>query len=352
MSITTKLFGTLPDGRNVTSYLLENKSGVKAEILDYGCIIRRIIVPDKNNNPVDVVLGRETIEEYLTNDGYLGAVIGRNSNRLANSEFELNGKIYKLNPNNGKNNLHGGLEGFNKKLWETKIIDNGDEPEIVFSLSSPDGEEGFPGNAEITVTYTLTKENGLKLHYTASADRDTVMNLTNHSYFNLNGHASGKNIHNLKLQLNSDFFTPNTDECMPNGEILSVSGSKFDFRAEKPVGQDICDTETEQLAMFDGYDHNFILSGKGFRKFGHLYCEENGIIMDCYTDLPGVQLYTGNCLAGDRTCKDGVIYKKHDALCLETQFFPNAFSFNHFPSIILKKGDVYDSTTEYRFSIR
>lgn len=352
MSITQKQFGKLLNGDIVTCYCLDNSKGVKAEILDYGCIIKNLWVLDKNNNYVDVVLGRDSLAEYGDNDGYFGAVIGRNSNRLANSKIKIGGKIYSLNPNDGNNNLHGGLVGFDKKLWQTQIIDDPEEPALSMTLSSADGEEGFPGNLDVMVTYTLTKDNGLKIHYTAAGDSDTAVNLTNHSYFNLNGHNSGKNIYNLKLQLNSGFFTPNSSECMPNGEIRSVKGTPFDFTAEKCVGNDINDTSCEQLAMFGGYDHNFILTGEGFRKCGSLWCEENGINMDLYTDKPGVQLYTGNSLDEERICKEGAKYPKHGALCLETQFFPNAFSYNHFPSTILKKGDKYDYVTEYRFSIR
>ena len=351
MSITTKQFGKLLNGEVATCYCLDNGNGLKAEILDYGCIIKNLYVKDKNDNFVDVVLGRDTLAEYGDNDGYFGAVIGRNSNRLANSKFSIGKKNYVLNKNDGNNNLHGGIIGFDKKLWNTKIVDDPKEPSLIMSLSSPDGEEGFPGNLEVIVTYTLTKDNGLKIHYAAVSDKDTVVNLTNHSYFNLNGHNSGKNIYNLKLQMNSDFFTPNNPECMPNGEILSVKGTPFDFTTEKYVGDDI-NSDFEQLKMFGGYDHNFILSGRGLRKFASLWCEDNGINMDCYTDKPGVQLYTGNCIQEGRICKDKATYKKHDALCLETQFFPNAFVNSHFPSTVLKAFEKYYYVTEYRFNIR
>lgn len=352
MSITTKQFGKLLNGEVATCYYLDNENGLKAEILDYGCIIKNLYVLDKNNNYVDVVLGRDTLAEYADNDGYFGAVIGRNSNRLANSKIKIGSRSYALNKNDGNNNLHGGLVGFDKKLWKTTVIDDPYEPALLMTLSSKDGEEGFPGDLDIMLTYTLTKNNGLKIHYTAVGNKDTVVNLTNHSYFNLNGHNSSKNIYNLKLQLNSEFFTPNNIECMPNGEILSVKNTPFDFTSEKYVGDDINNTSCEQLKMFGGYDHNFILKDTGVKKFGSLWCEENGINMDLYTDKPAVQLYTGNCIDENRVCKEGAVYKKHSALCLETQFFPNAFSYSHFPSTVLKHGDKYDYVTEYRFSIR
>lgn len=352
MSITEKKFGVVLGGNVVMSYTLDNGNGLRAEILNYGGIVKNLYVRDKQGEYRDVVLGRDTLAEYGDNDGYFGALIGRNSNRLANSKIKIGRRSYALNKNDGNNNLHGGLKGFDKKVWNAKMIDDPEEPALLLTTKSPDGEENFPGDVDVMVTYTLTKENGLKIHYTAVSNKDTVVNLTNHSYFNLNGHNSGKSIDNLKLYMDSSFYTPNNDECMPNGEILSVSGTPFDFREEKCVGQDINDFSVEQLAMFGGYDHNFILNGTGFRKFASLWCEENGINMDCYTDLPGVQLYTGNSIDENRVCKEGTVYKKHGALCLETQYFPNAFSYNHFPSTILKKNEKYDTVTEYRFSIR
>jgi len=351
MSITTKQFGKLLNCEVATCYTLDNGKGLKAEILDYGCIIKNLYVLDKNNNYVDVVLGRDTLAEYGDNTGYFGAVIGRNSNRLANSKFSIGKKNYILNANDGNNNLHGGLSGFDKKLWKTKIIDDPEEPTLVMMLNSPDGDEGFPGNVDAIVIYTLTKDNGLKIHYAATCDKETIVNLTNHSYFNLNGHNSGKNIYNLKLQINSDFFTPNNSECIPNGDIISVHGTPFDFTEEKYIGDDI-NSDFEQLKMFGGYDHNLVLRGRGMRKFANLWCEDNGINMECFTDKPGVQLYTGNCIEEGRKCKDGAQYKIHDALCLETQFFPNALCYSHFPSTILNPCERYDYVTEYRFSIR
>ncbi len=352
MSITEKQFGRVPGDETIMLYTLDNGRGLKAEIINYGGIIKNLYVRDKDGVFRDVVLGRSTLAEYADNDGYFGALIGRNSNRVANAKIKVGKRSFALNKNDGNNNLHGGIKGFDKKVWRAKMIDDPEEPALLLAAKSYDGEEGFPGELDVIVTYTLTKDNGLKIHYTAAANKDTVVNLTNHSYFNLNGHDSGKNIDNLKLCINSMFYTPNNSECMPNGEIRSVLGTAFDFTTEKYVGQDINDTSEKQLEMFGGYDHNFILSGTGMRKAGSLWCEENGINMDFYTDMPGIQLYTGNCIDEKRVCKDGAVYKKHGALCLETQFFPNAFMYNHFPSTVLKKGDKYDHVTEYRFGIR
>lgn len=352
MSITTKTFGKLLKGEVATCYTLDNGKGLRAEVLDYGCIIKNLYVKNRDGEYVDVVLGRDTLAEYGDNEGYFGALIGRNSNRIANSRIKIGRKTCVLNANDGKNNLHGGLCGFDKRLWKAKPMDDPKEPSIMFKLHSEDGEEGFPGNLDIVVRYTLTKSNGFLIEYTAVGDADTVCNLTNHSYFNLNGHNSGKTIDNLKLTLNSDFFTPNNAECMPNGEILSVKGTPFDFTRGKLVGEDINSETCEQIKMFGGYDHNFILNDKGFRKSAALYCPDNGILMEMYTDSLGVQLYTGNCIEENRKCKDGAFYSKHSALCLETQYYPNAFSFGHFPSTILRAGRTYHNMTEYRFSAR
>lgn len=347
MSILKKSFGFMPDGREVFSYLLDNGKNVKAEIISYGGIVKELWVKNREGEYVDVVLGRDTLEEYFNNDGYFGALIGRHANRIFRGKFNIGEKEYSVGINDGKNSLHGGVLGFNKYVWDVKEINDEKNPAIEMSIVSPDGEEGFPGKLNVTVTYTLSENNGLVINYRAVSDKDTVVNLTNHSYFNLNG-AGNDNIYDLDMQMNCGFYTPNTDECMPYGEILSVKGTPFDFTEGKKVGQDI-NSDYPQLKLFGGYDHNFIIDGKGFRKATVVFSEKTGIAMEVYTDKPGVQLYTGNCIKDDRVCKNGKIYKKHDALCLETQYFPNSTSYAHFPSPILKAGEVYDFTTEYRF---
>lgn len=328
------------DGKKVFSFLLSNGE-LAAEILNYGGIVKRLVYKG-----VDVVLGRDSMEEYLNNTGYFGALIGRNSNRIENSEFELSGKIYKLFSNNGRNNLHGGKTGFDKKIWDAHMIDR-DEPSLVLSNFSEDGEEGFPGNLSVKVTYTLTKENSIKIHYEGQADSDTVLNMTNHTYFNLNGHSSGT-VDEHSLWINSDFYTPNTEECMPNGEIISVADTPFDFNVEKTLGECFV-SEHEQIKMFGGFDHNLVLNGAGFRKVAYFTGEKSKISMEVYTDRPGMQLYTGNKIEQNRMCKDGAFYFKHSGVCFETQAFPNSLNFSHFPNGILRKGENYDATTEYRF---
>lgn len=348
MSIIKTEFGTMPDGEKVYSYLIDNGNGLSAEILSYGGIVKSLYVTDKNGVKTDVVLGRDTLSDYLQNDGYLGALIGRHANRIKNSKFELNGEMYKVGTNEGNNSLHGGNVGFDQKIWDVNEAD-GEEPSLTLTLLSADGEEGFPGQLKVKVVYRLTKNNALKIEYSAVSNKDTVVNLTNHAYFNLAGHDSGV-IDNQILQINSGFYTPNDSECMPTGEVRSVSGTPFDFRVPKAIGQDI-NADFEQIKMFGGYDHNFALEGRGYRLAAKAECQSNGISMEVYTNQPAVQLYTSNALT-EGIYKDGARYGIHQAFCLETQCFPNAMAHSHYPSPILKKGEEYNFTTEYRFIVK
>ena len=340
--ITEKYFGKASSGE-VTAYTLSNKNGLSAEILNLGGILMRLIF-----NGTDVILGRETADGCFMDDAYQGALIGRNANRIENCQFVIGEKKYTLDANDSgrDNNLHGGIDGFARRIWNTEAID-GDEPQLILSLFSPDGDQGFPGNAEIKVTYTITKENSVKIHYEGTCDADTVINMTNHSYFNLNGHNSG-DVLGHKLWMNSDFITPNNDLCVADGTVLSVKDTPFDFTSEKEIGKDIHDP-CYQVQNFRGYDHNFAITGRGFRKFAELTGDKTGITMQCFTDQPGVQLYTGNFLTADIPCKDGANYTTHSGLCLETQAFPNALKYSHYPSSIIKKGEKYDTITEFKF---
>lgn len=341
MSVTKELYGEL-NGKKVYLFTLINeKNTLKAEILNYGGIIKSLVY-----DGVDVVLGRDTFEQYLDNDGYYGALIGRNSNRIFRSKFSINGKEYSLAQNDGKNNLHGGINGFDKKVCDYEIVDES-EPSLVLSFVSPNMEEGFPGNVCVKVTYTITDEDSIKIHYEASTDEDTIINLTNHSYFNLNGHNSG-NVDGHILKVNSTYFTPNTDECLPDGSIIKNEGTPFDLRAGKKLG-DVFVSEYPQIKDFGGIDHNFILDGDGYKMFATAKGDITGICMDCYTDLSGVQIYTGNMIKNNVKCKDGAVYDTHQAFCLETQAFPNAVNYPHFPSPVVKKDEMYDTTTEYKF---
>lgn len=340
MSISKVKFGEL-NGEVIYAYTLTNKSGFSVEILNFGGIIRKIIY--KNT---DVVLGRDTLEEYINNEGYFGALIGRNSNRIKDSKFVFGGKEYKLYANDGKNNLHGGKTGFDKKIWDVKEID-GDEPALVLSYISPDGEEGFGGNLNVEVTYTVTEDNSIIIQYSGIADCDTVFNMTNHSYFNLNGHNSGS-IEKHSLWINSDFYTPNSEECIPTGEILSVKNTPFDFNVEG-VLSDRFNSGYPQIEMFGGFDHNFALNGAGYRKVAEAIGDKTGIKMEVYTDKEALQLYTGNMIEEGRVCKDGAVYSVHSAFCMETQDFPNFLNYSHFPGTILKKNEKYVTTTAYKF---
>ena len=340
MSITMKKCGEI-NGKEIYAYNLDNGKGLSAEILNYGGIITKLVY-----NGTDVALGFDSFDEYLNNSVCFGALIGRNSNRIENAEFELNGKTYKLNANNGRNNLHGGKDGFNKKVWDAECIDT-DEPALILSYLSPDGEEGFPGNAQIKVTYKLTADNAIQIHYEGECDCDTVINMTNHTYFNLNGHDSGS-VESQKLWLASDFHTPNTPEVIPNGQIVSSKETPFDFSTETTIGENIS-IRHEQMDLFGGYDHNFVLKGRGYRLAGRATGDKSGIVMEIYTDQPGIQLYTPVKFNPDRKYKDGAKYGRYGAICFETQAFPNGLKFSHFPDVVVRKGEKYYTVTTYKF---
>ena len=333
-------FGKLNDGREVILYAIENDH-IMMKVMNYGATLVSFINKDTG---IDVVEGFESVTGYLNQTSYIGASIGRTANRIEKGKFTLNGKEYTLPLNNNGNCNHGGLEGFDKKIW------NGVEEEdrVTFRYTSADGEEGYPGNLFVKVTYALL-EDGISIKTEARSDADTLFAYTNHSYFNLAGHASGT-IDNQILQINSEFYTPNDSECMPTGEVLSVMGTPFDFRAPKPIGQDI-NADFEQIEMFGGYDHNFAISGRGYRLCAIAKCLENGITMEVYTDKPGVQLYTSNGLP-EGIYKEGAKYSTHQAFCLETQYFPNGMKNSHFIAPILKVGDEYNFTTEYKFIVK
>lgn len=339
--IEKKEYGRVGE-KEVYLYKLDNGRGLSAEIITYGGILRTLTF-----DGTDVVLGRDSLEEYMNNTGCYGALIGRNSNRIANGEFTLNGVKYTLAKNNGNNNLHGGLVGFGKRVWDSKAIDK-EEPSLVLTLVSADGDEGFPGKVKVKVTYTLTSDNAIKIHYEGKSNRDTLLNMTNHTYFNLNGHASGT-VDDHVLKMASGFYTPNTPECMPYGVVEKTEGTPFDFTEGLRLGDGFA-SDHEQIKLFSGYDHNFALDGFGYREFATLSGDKTGIIMTAYTDRPAVQIYSGNGIDEERVCKEGAKYPRHGGVCLETQVFPNAMEYSHFPSPILKKGEKYDTVTAFRFS--
>ena len=341
--ITQSIFGHTKAGDTVTAFRLTNSSGAFAVILDYGCILQALFVPNAQGGFTDVVLGYDTMAEYEDNDGYFGAAIGRIANRIGKGEFSLNGKSYRLARNNGENHLHGGIKGFDKFIWAAAV--NGDVLEL--SRVSPDGEEGYPGNLNVKVCYVLTEDNEFRISYNADTDADTILNLTNHSYFNLSGSGT---VLSHKLQVFADRFTENDSGCLPTGKLLDTKGTPFDFSQPKALGQDI-EADDEQLRFGHGYDHNFVLSDTAeLKKAAILFSSETGIAMTTFTTLPGMQVYSSNFLTQRKGKNGGEIDRRH-ALCLETQVFPNAMACPNFPSPVLRAGEHFHTETIYRFEI-
>lgn len=323
---------------------LQNKNGMSVSLTNYGAAIVNLCVLNKNKTFTDVMLGYDNIEGYISGSSAQGAVIGRYANRISGARFTLNGKEYNLYKNNGDNCLHGGSVSYGKRIWGVYSISDGDSPCVAFSYISPDGEENFPAEVRIIVRYTLTSQNSLKLEYSAVSDDDTVVNLTNHAYFNLGGYNS-KDILNTHLQIFAENYTPFNDAQIPTGEIASVKDTVFDFTVPKIIGDDI------NSGKIDGYDHNYILGEPGImRKAAVALNIESGIEMTTYTDMPALQFYTANHL--DETGKNGVYHGKFAGLCLETQFTPNTPNLHNFPQCILKKGEEFRFTTEYTFSVK
>ncbi|MBE7002812.1 MAG: galactose mutarotase [Ruminococcaceae bacterium] len=330
-------FGTLSDGTPVTAARLETASGASLTVLDYGATIQSVCVPGRDGRLVDVVLGYDGAAGYESGHDYLGATIGRVGNRIGGARFSLGGKEYTLAKNDGENHLHGGARGFDKRLWTMAVS----EDAIVCERLSPDGEEGYPGNLQVRVTFTFSASGALTIAYDAETDADTLVNLTNHCYFNLNGGGSAMGHY---LQLFAERFCENDEHCLPTGRLLETALTPFDFRLGKTLGADV-GAEHEQLRRGGGYDHNFCLSG---RRAAVLQGEKNGIGMTVDTDMPGLQLYTANFLA-EQPGKGGVMMGRREAVCLETQLYPNAMNCYGFPSPVLRKGQKLHSETVYSF---
>ncbi len=352
MSIEKSVFGKMPDGTAVDIYTLKNASGMTAEIMTYGCRIVKLLTPDRTGRMGDVVLGHDTFEEYLQPGDVFSAAVGRYANRIDGARFEINGNTYTLAANDGTNSLHSAPGGFQDRVWRVKRSDNSDDaPSITFSYHSPDGECGFPGNVDATVTYTVSTDNALIIDYTAQTDCETPVNLTNHAFFNISGDV-GKDVLSHELQLNADYITAVRDDLIPTGELTPVAGTPYDFNRSKTIGQDIRAND-HMLKVCGGYDHNFVLKGSdGMKKAGELYDQASGRQMLIFTDLPGIQLYTGNSFDKDAVDKGGKKYLPHHALCLETQYFPDSVHHPEFPFANLKPGDTYKSTTIYKFAIK
>lgn len=343
-SIKVSSFGTVKDGKEAKLYTLTNDAGMSAEFTDYGASLVRLFVPDREGKLRDVVLGYQDAAGYEAGMESIGATVGRNANRIGGASFELNGVTYALAPNQGKNNLHSGPDVYNKRFWKVAEAEDG---HITFLLHSPDGDQGYPGALDMRLTCTLTEGNELRLTYDGVPDQDTVINMTNHSYFNLNGHDSG-DILSHRIVLDADAFTMTDAESIPTGEILDVTGTPMDFRNGRVVGEEI-GSGFEALRLGKGYDHNWVLKNGGkFAKVAEAAADESGIVMDVYTDLPGIQVYTGNFL-DQETGKDGAVYPRRAAVCFETQYFPDAVHHENFPSSVCKAGQAYHTVTAYRF---
>lgn len=341
MDIKHRKFGVLPGGEEIFSYQLENDKGTIARIINYGGIITHLFTPDSKGNTGDIVLGFDTLEEYLGPHPYFGAIIGRYANRISGGHFSLENKPYKLAVNNGPNHLHGGLKGFDKRTWKAYENLTDEYASLKLTYESPDGEEDYPGNLLVEVEYRLNNENELVIKYMAESDRTTHVNLTNHSYFNLN--TSSADVYDHMLQIDSEYITEIDKVQIPTGNLSPVNETAFDFRQAKKIGRDIHKVEP-------GYDHNYVVRQNTghLRKFARVQDPDSGRVMEVLTTQPGVQLYTANYVDGIKG-KEGRVYNKHSAFCLETQHFPDSPNKPKFPSTVLKPGETYNQTTVYRF---
>jgi aldose 1-epimerase len=350
MNIQKSDFGKTNEGQAVELYTLTNNHGMTAKIATYGATLVELWVPDKNGQKADVVLGFDNIPQYQKESPFFGATTGRIANRIAKGKFKIDGKEYQVATNNGPNHLHGGPKGFDKQIWKAEELKSSKGAAVRFTYVSPDMDQGFPGRLTTHVTYTLTDDNELQIHYEATTDKTTIVNLTNHSYFNLHGAGSGKDILDHVLTLYADAYTPVDDTLIPTGEIKPVKGTIYDFTSPKAIGKDIEKTPGTP----NGYDHNYVINGKpgDLRKAARVEDPDTGRVMEVRTDQPGVQLYTGNFLDGKISGVGGKPYVKHYAFCLETQHFPDSVNHPKFPTTELKPGQTFKSTTIFKFSTK
>ena len=345
-------FGKTPDGTAVDLYTLTNAKGVEARIITYGGIVVSLKVPDRNRKFDDVVLGYDNLEGYIKNNPYFGALIGRYGNRIAKGKFTLNGVEYTLAKNNGENHLHGGIKGFDKVVWKASQVRGKNGAALQLTYLSKDGEEGYPGNLSVTAIYTLTDNNEVRIDYSATTDKDTILNLTNHSYFNLAGPGT-TSILGHEVMINADRFTPVDKTLIPTGELRSVRGTPMDFTKPTTIGARI-EQQDEQLIFGMGYDHNWVLNNSNGQLglAARVYEPTTGRVMEVYTTEPGMQFYTGNFLDGTITGKGGKVYHRRYGFCMETQHFPDSPNKPNFPSVVLKPGQKYTQTTIYKFSAK
>jgi aldose 1-epimerase len=341
-------FGQTPDGQEVTLYELANANGLRARVMDYGAILVSLKVPDREGNMADIALGFDDLDSYIKRNPLFGATVGRYANRIANAAFTIDGTEYKLTANSGKNHIHGGREKrFDRVMWNGRPYQSRTETGVRFTYLSRDGDEGFPGNLDCTVTYALTNDNELKIRYEATTDKPTIVNLTNHSYFNLAG-AGNDDVLDHEIMINADFFTPADKALIPTGEIHNVRGTPLDFTEPKTIGSRI-----EQLTQTRGYDHNYVLKNSDGSSVlaARVYEPASGRVMEVRTTAPGMQFYTANGMRGIKG-KDGKLYDRHYGFCLETEHFPDSPNKPHFPSPILRPGRKYSTVTVFKFSTR
>jgi len=345
----SKTFGKLTEGAEIKMYTISNTKGMSAEIINYGAIVVSLKTPDRNGKLADVILGFDDLAGYERDKTFQGSIVGRYGNRIGGGKFTLDGQVYQLSINDGANHLHGGPKGFFKQVWTAKQID---PSSVRLTYVSPAGEEGYPGKVEITVTYTITEDNELKIEYYGTTDSPTLLNPTNHCYFNLTG-SPANSILEHELMLNADYFTPVDAQSIPTGELRKVAGTPMDFREVKAIGRDIA-ADDEQMKFGKGYDHNWVLNGNPgqVRPVATLYDHKSGRLMEVLTDQAGLQFYSGNFLDGSMTGKGGIRYNYRTALCLEAQAFPDSPNKPNFPSVVLRPGQEYHQTTIYRFSTK
>ncbi|WP_373232722.1 aldose epimerase family protein [Cohnella sp.] len=352
--ITKQYFGQTPEGQSVYLYTLTNKRGMQSSIMTYGGIMITLKVPDRSGYLEDVVLGYPTLAEYLKtgNKPYLGAILGRYANRIANGRFTLDGVTYQLSINEGHNTLHGGIRGFDKRVWEAEELCREDAVGLILSYCSKDGEEGFPGNVAVKVAYTLTNDNELRIDYAATTDKKTVLNLSQHNYYNLAGAGNGDILGHI-LMINADYFTPIKPDLIPTGHIQSVEGTPLDFRKPTSIGARIHSGDLQMRYAGNGYDFNYVLNRTGhpMALAACVHEQKSGRVMEVYTTQPGIQLYTGNKLDGSLIGKEGKVYPQYGGLSLETQHFPDSPNQPHFPSTELNPGQIYRQSAIYKFSV-